>query len=630
MTMLAIVDSLPAADAALAAHPGITLATDNPLLAADPRRPAPIENLDAALTPQQTYDIGYRAVRLAIDADRRWAEDPEIVALAGSSASIAGHATRTCASLIYRAALLARALNGFRPSGVHIFVADAPDHESGAPALPSRFASPAALLAALGFFGDIPVQVVKVAAPLPQNVNDTAIKGILRRALMLPASVLLMELWQRIMRRQPDAFDFVLHGSNDAIREALPFLMTGGRKWRVAGKPPRIDLPACTDRKNTLEKIIVERHGEWCAAQIAAASSDLSAGQAQSLARLLARYFAAGLATAAATREPLRKWLADQFSGCARQRKVLVTAGLFGPGGALLYSVAKEQGIAVVTFEHGVTKGLAALAASRPEASEVHSTDWFLGCAQNAVREHRQEVESGRLSFRAIGLPDNTRRVFLRPLQRALARRALGLRGRGSVLMHVATWPYHGNHRSGPGVPSETGVFEFDRTLLQKVYRDLPHQVLFKPYPTQRFIHEPDYRSLFEIAPGVDFIDRQDFRYVRAAADIIVTTNPTSTLGWCIGADVPLVWLDSRWLTPLVSDELRGRFRQSFIVVDIDAPDWPEQLRAVLSRDLPSLASEWRGKAQARKALLEFAITGPQGSTGRRGAAAVIEALEAA
>jgi hypothetical protein len=630
MTALAIVDSLPAAHAALAAHPGIALATDNPLLAADPRRPALIENLDGAVTSSETYEIGYRSVRLAIESERQWGNDPAIIELAGSPVGLAGHSTRTYASLIYRALLLARALTYLRPSAVHIFAVDAPDHEAGAPVLPSRFSSPAALLAECGFFGETPVDVTHVAAPLPASVNDTAISSIWRRALMLPTSVLLMELWLRLRRKRQDAFDFVLYGSNDAIREALPFLLIDGQKWRVAGRPPRADLAACLDLKGALQEVLVARYAAGWAEQVGSMATDFSAEQAQSLARLLARYVAAGLATAAVSREPLRQWLAEHFVGCARQGKVLVTAGLFGPAGSLLYSLAKEQRITVVTFEHGVTKGLSALAASRPEASEVRLTDWFLGCAPNAVREHRDEVEGGRLSFRAIGLPYNTKRLLWRRLQRAFARRALGLRTRKPVLMHVATWPYHGNHRSGPGVPSETSVFEIDRTLLQTVYRDLPHHVLFKPYPTQRFVHEPDYRSMFEIAPDVTFVDQQDFRYVRAAADIIVTTNPTSTLGWCLGADVPMIWLDSRWLTPLVSDELRERFRQSFLFVDIDAPDWPQRLHTLLGRDLPALTDEWCRKAAARQALLEFAITGPQGSTGRRGAAAVIEALEAA
>lgn len=344
---------------------------------------------------------------------------------------------------------------------------------------------------------------------------------------------------------------------------------------------------------------------------------------------MLSRYLAAGLATTAASRNSVQKWLVGQFSGCRRQRRILVTAGLFGPQGALLHSMAKQHGITVVTFEHGVTKGLAALSAARPEASEVKLTDWFLGCAPNAMREYGQDLDSGRFRFRAIGLPDHMKRLLRRPIQRVLARRALGLRRGKPVLMHIATWPYHGNHRSGPGVPPETSVLDIDRTLLQMVYPDLPYRVFFKPYPTQRFIHEPHYRSLFKIADDVGFIDEQDFRYVRAAADVIVTTNPTSTLGWCVGTGVPLVWLDSRWLTPLASDDLRRKFREAFIVVNIDVPTWPQELRAMLRRDLNSVAAEWRAKGSARKALLELAITGPQGSCGRRGAAAVNEALRA-
>jgi hypothetical protein len=629
MSVLAIVDSLPSATAVHAADPAARLATDNPLLAADPRRPAPIENLDALISPQEAFEIGRGAVRLAIDADARLAADKSLSERAGGTARLSGHSTRTFASLIYRAVVLARAVQRFAPSSILVHAADASDHERGAPVLPSRFLAPAVPLATNGFFGEIPVEVTRVPVELPRNFNETSIKDVFRRAAMLPLPVLLLEAWVRLRGRHSGPFDFVLHSDNDPIREALPVLAWRGLKWRPSGKAPVAEAKASDELAALLEKQVAMSHAPWLAGQTRAVAADLSARQAEIMAALLVRYLSAGLASVAVTREPMRQWMEGLFAERRGNGKILVTGGLFGPGGALLHSVAKEQGVTIVTFEHGVTKGLAALAASRPEASETKLADWFLGCSPNAIREHRQDVESGRLRFCAIGLPDHTKSTLRRPIQRLLARRALGLRGGKSVVMHVATWPYHGNHRSGPGVPPETSVFDIDRTLLEKVYSGLPHQVLFKPYPTQRFVHEPDYREIFKPSEGVRFVDRQDFRYVRAAADVIVTTNPTSTFGWCVGAGVPIVWLDSKWLTPLAGEELRQSFRDSFFVVDIDAPDWADRLHELLSGDIETLQRDWRSKKTVRQAFLEFAVTGPKGAMGRRGAAAVIEALHA-
>ncbi len=186
--------------------------------------------------------------------------------------------------------------------------------------------------------------------------------------------------------------------------------------------------------------------------------------------------------------------------------------------------------------------------------------------------------------------------------------------------MHVSTLMYSGNMRSGLGAPGESVVFDLDRRLITEVYARLSHEVVFKQYPTQRFPHEPGYCEVVSAPPGVNFVKDEDFRYIRAAADVIVTLTPTSTLGWCLGTGVPMVWLDSKIMNPLIDGELREEFRRSFLFVDLDADDWVGRLRALLDRDLAAIRSDWDARAQHRARLLTSAITGPRGSVGKRAA----------
>ena len=110
--------------------------------------------------------------------------------------------------------------------------------------------------------------------------------------------------------------------------------------------------------------------------------------------------------------------------------------------------------------------------------------------------------------------------------------------------------------RSGDDNSVESYVFATEKALLCDVYGAVAKTVLYKPYPTQRFPHDARYDELFELPKNVRLIDRADFRYVRAAADIIVTDASQSTLGWCMGAGVPLVCLRSRIVQDLADDEV--------------------------------------------------------------------------
>ena len=152
---------------------------------------------------------------------------------------------------------------------------------------------------------------------------------------------------------------------------------------------------------------------------------------------------------------------------------------------------------------------------------------------------------------------------------------------------------------------------------------------MFKQYPTQRFPHEPGYDQLFHLADNISIAKDEDFRYLRAAADVLVTLSPTSTLGWCVGAGAPIVWLESAEVNPLADDDLAAAFRDAFPTVDIDRADWPDRLRDILSRSLDDIGAQWRAGSEARARLCRDAITGPAGTTGRRAGREVLDMLRA-
>ena len=306
---------------------------------------------------------------------------------------------------------------------------------------------------------------------------------------------------------------------------------------------------------------------------------------------------------------------------------IFLTNGLFGPAGAQAYGLCRRRGIHVVEFEHGVTAGISALTDFKIAGGRVPRGDMMLVCSENANRAFRSGEGPGGVPI-AIGLPNCERRMHHQYLQRQLARRVFGLKPGEFCVMHVSTLLYAGNLRPGHGTPSETTTFQFDRTLLEQVYAGLRHRVIFKQYPTQRFSFEPDYNSIFQVAPNIQITKDEDFRYIRGAADALVTMSATSTLGWCLGTGKPLIWLDSKVINVLSRDDLRDAFREAFLFIDIDQPDWPAKLQGILDRSPEAIVSDWQERAGARERLLRDVICGPKGSTGRRAARLIAQLMK--
>jgi len=622
MATLALIDSLPALAHVRAAHPGAVAVTDNPLLAADPRSAGAVDNADALIDQPACFALGRLAIEVAnaLDAHLRARGIEARFGLVPGHVRLAGLTSRLVAGVLYRASLLARLVADRRPGRLVLALHDAPAWDPAQPLVPPRFGAPYAGLAARGFVDGVEVVTEPVPVPVPARVNDTGILDLGRRIAPVPAAALIHEGLARLgLESSVGGATLAVGAGNEALDETLLWLWLRGYRLVRLGSPARAAAevrtdPAAPPPTGALDAEIAD----WLAANLAA-TDGLGTGQVRAVAHLISGHVAAGLDHLGRQAEAVRRHLDSPWPG-ARRPRALLTNGLIGPLGAQIYGLLSERGVPVIDFEHGVTTSLSALSQARIDASEAAACDLLLVCAEDAARAFRKANRADAPVVHTIGLADQTRRLLRPRWQRRLARRRLGLGADAAVVMHVSTLPYSANMRPGYGTPSETTIFALDTALLTQVYARIRHRVVFKQYPTQRFPHEPPYDAILDLAPNIAVTKDEDFRYLRAAADVIVTLTPTSALGWCVGAGVPLVWLDSRLVNPLAGEALRRRFRASFLFVDLDSSDWPQRLAALLDRPLAAIRADWQACAPARRALLADAISGPPQATGRTAA----------
>lgn len=624
MTSLAIVDSPEAVRAACAAMPGCRLATDNPILAHAQRDLHEIENIDARLSQADTARLGRESLNLSHAIDEAL-DTPALATRVGFTAGtlyLTGSLSRLISSLVHRAAALARELRAAAPSSIALFLLDQALSEARHPLLSPRFAHPARPLGERGFFGALPVAFTPIETRLPTAVNETAAREVLRRLVLLPVGVVILDSLRRLFGTGRGPEGLVVGEVNEALRETLAHLAWRGwlphrRGALVKGLP--IHTAECVTMDPRVGEVV-----EPLLRRAFTVMGEFDAPQVAAITRLVLEHLELGLnqlgRESRAIEERLENWFGSRGG-------VFLSNGLFGPAGAQAHAACRRRGIAVVEFEHGVTAGIAQLTDVKLREGRMPTGDVVLASSDRAVTAFGRNPRPHRTV--AIGLADHTRRLLHAPLQRILARRACALPRGVTCVMHVSTLPYFGNHRPGLGAPSETTTFALDRMLIEEVYPRLRHHVLFKQYPTQRFPFEPGYGDLFARSPRLRLLKDEDFRYIRAAADVIVTSTPTSTLGWCVGTGRPLVWLDSAVTNPLSDTALRDAFRAAFLFIDIDATDWPQRLVALLDRDLQEIHADWAERRKIRDQLLRDAIVGPPGRPGRRAAEIVAELVAA-
>jgi len=618
----AFVDSQQAIEEAMRRAPDAVLVTDNPLLADAPFTDGRVRNIDRLLDQKTSLALGMEALRLAdvVDVKLQEHDVASKLGLVKNHLRIGGASSRLFSSLIYRAAVMARALAGAQNiERMSVFSADEPAFNANVPFIASRFASPYIELAKYGFFEDLSVDTYPVNVPLPETVNETATENLILKVAMIPLGFLLMRLLKISRLNFFRKKQIYIGGENEALRETMPWLLVYGFQFTKLGKlitAPEYayDKAGVDNIAAVLEPIIgpvIEESlmdtGEFTSIQSKAVRSNAIA------------HLAMGLDALRQFQPALEKRLGSFFAN-ANAGAILLTNGLFGATGAQVYGYCRNHGIKVVDFEHGVTTGLSPLSQAKIEYSEVASCDVLMVSSDTATKGFSKAKAAKGKVIHTIGLADKVRKLSFPWLQRFLVRRRLGIRSSETAVFHISTYTHSANVRPGWGTPTESVVHDISRDLVNTVYRGLAHRVFYKPYPTQRFAYEPSYASMYENVSNIEFLTVEDFRYSRSAADIIVTSTPTSTFGWCVGCDVPIIWLDSQIINPLIDAELRQQFWDSFICVDLDEGNWQDKLRSLLNQDVGVLQKEWADKSQARQALVEASINGPSGSVGRRAA----------
>ncbi len=242
-----------------------------------------------------------------------------------------------------------------------------------------------------------------------------------------------------------------------------------------------------------------------------------------------------------------------------------------GPEERLFGLYCLDRGLAVTSFEHGVTLGLS-------DWARYPAPFWGMLCAGSGVYHWERSLDDIRPWLdgrRAImgGVPRVTARVPLRGVQRRLARRWLGIPAQARVVMYVADVERN-NAAYGPHTDNDLQYAQVTEAVVDELARREPDAVvLLKLYPTHRYPESHGFEELLARRPQVRVIKDMDFRFIRAAADLIALSSGQSTLGWALGAGCP-VWMFEKRACPV---RLPGRELDIAVpgvsrVLDVDLP----------------------------------------------------------
>lgn len=299
---------------------------------------------------------------------------------------------------------------------------------------------------------------------------------------------------------------------------------------------------------------------------------------------------------------------------------VLMSSAVPGFAGVALLAAVRKHGGRVILVEHGVSAGLSAFHLAFRRRNEAQFGEVYLVCSENTQKFLEAEPKFRHVSVCSIGLADSVRNVRLRPVQRWLARRKAHV-SRERVVLYLAR-PEQNNFRWLPS--HDRDLHDLQKRIAFSVLPRVRGRGIFKTYPSQRFLDPMPIGQVMALPESVGLIDRGDFRFIRAVADVILVESLMSTIGFAFGAGVPIVFLRQKGVDPL--PKVEEALKRSIFFADTRRAGWEDALVEFLNRPEAILRAEWDAKAPAREAFVRQCISGPD-HAGRNGAALVLESM---
>jgi hypothetical protein len=310
-----------------------------------------------------------------------------------------------------------------------------------------------------------------------------------------------------------------------------------------------------------------------------------SAAMIHGLKSLVTETLVADVLRQAASRQAARVIFERSGGGQGKPAMVFFGAPLGGIDIGVAHA-ADDAGMSSIGFQHGVRREIANWPIDLDVLFENNICDLTLTYNRQGAEASRQSPFSiGEVE--AIGLP------------KSMQTRTRVQKQADQPIIYVSTSLCRGFRQNLNSMISDEVVSRRECDLLTKVFGALPHRVLYKPYPSIRYIDEDIEKAAARRQSNIDiFTDMVDVRYFLPRHRVLVTGGATSTVAWCIISNRPLVYIEDRDRMPL-SDVALALFREAFFVFDRADAEFESALKAFLSQPLDQIDAAWRARAPA-------------------------------
>lgn len=273
--------------------------------------------------------------------------------------------------------------------------------------------------------------------------------------------------------------------------------------------------------------------------------------------------------------------------------KAIMVNTLIKPSDIGFYAAAKENDIPVISFQHGHGNEINKHQYLNEIMEEHFTSDVVVGFSDAYFNDRdlrgKNKVSSGV------------------PLEYFRGEKYRSQKEEDSEeLLYVSTALYGGHHLYPLGATyNDKKKYDFERKLIADVLSKLPHRVLYKKYLAQLFSENPSDLLEAEFSSSINFDNRnENLSFILPDHRVLITSRATSTLGWCLASEKPVIFINFSDHYPLI-DSVENLLKEGGFLFNTNDDDFFSDLHVFLSQPIEKIEAEWNQKKSAREKLMK-------------------------
>ena len=275
--------------------------------------------------------------------------------------------------------------------------------------------------------------------------------------------------------------------------------------------------------------------------------------------------------------------------------------------GLALHNICQNKSIPLISCQHGITREIIFDPNLRSIFFETSFSDYLFCYNDMSKKVTQSAMYYNQNNIYNIGLPSDYRNFISK-------------KNKSKEICYISTILLSGGIPNFIAPEKDIELINWELKLINKVFKKTIKTIDYKPYPAIRYAENDISIQAVKEDNNLKLVGTHiDLRYIISNYGLLITSGATSTLGWCVQSNIPLIIINRKGSLSIKESVIHD-FKKAFFIFDDSDENWTEKLKSFLEKEYSDILKLWRNKLDTRPAIIKKYFGDVNLNAGKNGA----------